>query len=614
MAPTSVGGTARHRLLALASAFLIAIAAAQPAPDRAPPGSLPPPTATPELTPRALEADELDPATLARMALRFQLDQLALEVLGATRAPTLILGVALQGQPIFLEAYGSRTPGGPPASLDDPLWLGALGQTLTAVGELATGSAPDDDATYRAAVFDPLGMPSASASLEAGDAYEAATLPPHGFRDGVLEPLSDTKAVVGDASPAADRLRASARDLMAFAQALTEPAPPAVLAGGVRDALLADVVRDHPALPGRTPGFAASVLAGEPVLRRDGDPPGARASLVVLPEHALALFVYLNADAPPDGDPLAAASGVRHAPGALLEAILLALLGDARDPSAPERPWPAVTAAANPPAPGAYRVARYPATNPERALAALQPTFALRAAAGDAEGADAGDAVHLTPPAAFAEPITFARAPDGVWRSERDGAPLVSSHDGAAGSRLLLHLGSTLALERVAPLERRDVGLASWAAGIAAAILVLVSWPLGALLRWRRREPRAWDRSAQGTLGRTLRHLRVHSRINAVLMLALAAGVATLVATVRSPGAAPALADALPWLHAVAVPLALLLAITLLRTLLAAVTHPHAGWRWAWHALANLAFAAAWLQGWVWQLWSPAAIVARWLG
>ena len=612
MAPPSVGGTARLRLLALALAFLIAVAAAQPAPERAPPGSLAPPAATPELAPRALAADELDPATLARMALRFQLDQLALEVLGATRAPTLILGVALQGQSIFLEAYGSRTPGGPPASLDDPLWLGALGRTLSAVGELSAGRAPEDDATYRTIVFEPLGMPNASASLEAGDAYEAATLPTHGLRDGVLEPLADMSAALGDvapsgadAPPVADQLRASARDLMAFAQALTDPEPPDALAGGVRDALLTDVVRDHPALPGRTPGFAASVLAGEPVLRRDADPPGARASLVVLPDVALALFVYLNADAPPAGDPLAAASGVRDAPGALLEAILLALLGDARDPSALERPWPAVAAATNPPAPGDYRIARDPATDPERALAALQPIFRLRA------GAD--DAVELIPPPAFAEPITFARAADGVWRSERDGAPLVSGRDDPAGPRLLLHLGSTLALERVAPLERRDVGLASWAAGIAAAILVLASWPLGALLRWRRREPRAWDRSAQGTLGRTLRHLRAHSRINAALTLVLAAGVATLAATARSPGG-PRLADALPWLHAAAVPLALLLVITLLRTLLAAATHPHAGWRWAWHALANLAFAAAWLQGWVWHLWSPAAIVARWLG
>jgi hypothetical protein len=158
------------------------------------------------------------------------------------------------------------------------------------------------------------------------------------------------------------------------------------------------------------------------------------------------------------------------------------------------------------------------------------------------------------------------------------------------------------------------VGLASWAAGVAAAIVVLSSWPLGALLRWRRREPRTWDRSTQGTLGRALRHLRAHSRINAALTLALAGGVAFLATTARSQAAPPPLADTLPWLHAAAVPLALLLAITWLRTLLAAVAHPQAGWRWAWHALANLAFAAAWLQGWVWQLWSPVAIVARWLG
>ena len=610
MAPTTVGGTARHRLQALAFALLIAVAAAQPAPEGAPPGSLPPPTATPDLTPRALEADELDAGTLARMALRFQLDQVALEVLGATRAPALLLGVALQGQTIFLEPYGSRTPGGPPATLDDPLWLGALGHTLTAVAELSAGAAPEDDDAYRALVFGPLGMSNARAGLGADDAYEAATLPPHGLRGGVLEPLAatTTPAAIGAASPVADRLRASARDLMALAEALTDPEPPAALAGGVRDALLDDVVRVHPAMPGHTPGFTASVLAGNRVLRRDGDPPGARASLVVLPEYALSVFVYLNAEAPPAGDPLVAASGVRDARDVLLEAILLALLGDARDPAAPERPWPAVTAATNPPAPGDYRIARYPADGPDRALAALQPTFALRAVDDD------GGAVRLTPPPAVAEPITFARAPDGVWRSARDGAPLVSTQVGQDRPRLLVHLGSTLTLERVAPLERRAVGLASWGAAVAAAVVVLISWPLGALLRWRRREPRTWDRSTQGTLGRALRHLRAHSRINAALTLALAGGIAFLATTARSQGAPPPLADTLPWLHAAAVPLALLLAITWLRTLLAAVTHPQAGWRWAWHALANLAFAAAWLQGWVWQLWSPAAIVARWLG
>jgi len=622
MAPTSVGGSARHRLPALALAFLIAVAAAQPAPDVAPPGSLPPPMATPDLVPRALEPEELDPATLARMALRFQLDRLALEALGATRAPALVLGVALQGQTIFLEAYGSRTPGGPPASIDDPLWLGALGHALTAVGELSAGTAPEDDDAYRALVFGPLGMPNATASLDAGEDVEAATLPRYWLRDGVLAPLSETTtpvaagapAPVGGAPPVADRLRASARDLMAFAEALTDPEQPAALAGGVRDALLADVVRDHPAVPGRTPGFAGSVLAGQSVLRRDGDPPGARGSLVVLPDYALAAFVYLNAEAPPAGDPLVAASGARDAPGALLEAILLTLLGDPRDPAASERPWPPVSAATNPPTPGDYRVARYPADSPDRALAALQPTFSLRVADDAVEGgAGSGGAVHLTPPAAVAEPITFARAQDGVWRSLRDGAPLVSVRDGAGEPRLLLHLGSTLELERVAPLERRDVGLASWAAGIAAALVVLVSWPLGAVLRWRRREPRTWDRSSQGTLGRALRHVRAHSRVNAALTLTLAGGVAALAATAGSQGA-PTLADALPYFHAAAVPLALLLAIALLRTLLAAVTHPRAGWRWAWHALANLAFAAFWLQGWVWQMWSPAAIVARWLG
>jgi hypothetical protein len=605
MAPTPFGAAARRRILAPALACLVAVALAQAPNEGAAPGTLPPPLATPDLTPRALEADELDPTTLARMALRYQLDQVALEALGATRAPALILGVALQGQTVFLEGYGSRAPSGPPVALDEPLWLGALGHTLAAVVEARTGAAPDEDA-LQAQVFDPLGMTGATARVGVDAAYDAATVPPHGLRRGVLEALGATTVpATPDATAApADRVRASALDLMAFAEALTDPDPPAPLAAGVRDALFAEGPRDHPAMPARTPGFAASVLAGHPLLRQDGDPPGARASLIVLPQFSLALFVYLNADAPPGGDPLIAASGARDAPAALLEAVLASLLGDARDAAAPERPWPAVTAATNPPAPGDYRTLRHATADAGRALAALQPIYALEARDG---------AVHLTPPPSVAEPLTFVRAQDGVWRSTRDGAPLVAARGDQERPRLLLHLGSTVALERVLPLERRDVALASWAVAVAAAVVVLFSWPLGALLRWRRREPRTWDRSSQGGLGRALRGLRVHARINAALTLALATGVGTLTARAMATGDAPIVA-ALPWLHAAAVPLALLLPIALLRTLLAAVAHPQAGWRWAWHALATLAFVAAWLQGVVWHLWSPAAIAARWLG
>jgi len=606
MAPTPFGGAARRRILAPAFACLVAVVLAQPPNEGAAPGTLAPPLATPDLTPRALEPDELDPTTLARMALRYQLDQVALEVLGATRAPALVLGVALQGQTVFLEAYGSRAPSGPPMALDEPLWIGVLGHTLAAVAELRTGAAPADDDAFQTQVFGPLGMTGASARVGVDAAYDAATVPPHGLRRGVLEALTATTvpATPDAATPPADRLRASALDLMAFAEALTDPEPPAALAAGVRDALFTEGARDHPAMPGRTPGFAASVLAGHPVLRQDGDPPGGRVSLVVLPQFSLALLVVLNADAPPDGDSLVAASGARDAPAALLEVVLASLLGDGRDAAAPERPWPAVTAATNPPAPGDYRTVRPSAPDAERALAALQPIYALDARDG---------AVHLSPPASVAEPLTFVRAQDGVWRSTRDGAPLVAARGDQERPRLLLHLGSTVALERVAPLERHEVALASWAAAVAAAVVVLVSWPLGALLRWRRREPRAWDRSSQGALGRTLRGLRVHARINAALTLALATGIGTLAALALANGEAP-IATAMPWLHAAAVPLALLLPIALLRTLLAAVAHPEAGWRWAWHALATLAFAAAWLQGVVWHLWSPAAIAARWLG
>lgn len=93
----------------LVSALLLGAAAAQP-----------------DLAPRALDADELDPVVVARLALRFQLDVLAMEVLPRSGAAGLVLGASVFGQTVLLETYGSTAVGGDDLSTDHPLDLSGL--------------------------------------------------------------------------------------------------------------------------------------------------------------------------------------------------------------------------------------------------------------------------------------------------------------------------------------------------------------------------------------------------------------------------------------------------------------------------------------------------------
>lgn len=674
------------------AALLLACVAFAPAWAQAPT-----PTDRPDLSPRALEPEELDPVTVARIGLRYQIDGPALEVLAASRAPALILGVALQGQTVFLEAYGSRTPGGDPAGLDDPLWLASLTKPLTALAvlrlaargevdldgdaaaylppgalgppadpgdravtvrdllthtagldhrflglavgpgeplptswaEAAAGLPPrtfapgsrlsycnacylalgaivagatglDDDAAYRREVFDPLGMTRASVAVGIDDAYEAATLPPHAHGPRGLEPV--TMPVLREVG--AGRARASAHDVMRLLEALTDPQTPAALAGGVREALLGGATRVHPALPGWTAGLAESVVLGHGVVRHEGDLPGVQAALAVVPDAHLAVFVYLNAEPTPDADAVPLASnGVRDARSALIDVVVATLLGDARGPDALEG-WPAIAASTAAPPTGTYRVDRYAHRGPERAFGpALAP---IRLSGGP-------DALRLDVPLGQVAALTFERAADGVWRSRLDGAPLVATRDAAGSPVLLTHLGATLTLEPVPWWERPGLLAATWAAALVAAIVVLVSWPLGAALRRRRLEPRDWDRSALGALGRSLRRTRALTRSAALLVVGLGAVQAWLVWSAVTRFDAP-IDAVLPWLHLAAALLAVVLSVAAAHALAGLARFPSARWRWLWQTAVTLAFAAVWAQGWVWQLWSPATVIARWFG
>ncbi len=680
-APTRPGarpGRPRALLVALALAVL-AIAVAQPQTPRPPP----------DLAPRALEPEELDAVTVARLALRYDLDGVALDALGASGAPGLVLGVALSGQTVFLEAYGSATVGGAPMPLDAPLWLASISKPLTAIavlrlaaqgrlsldadaatllpeGALGPPAHPDDgpvtvrhllthtagldvrslgltvpdgapapsardavaaglppriaapgerlvycnacylalaaivegvtgraqEEAYDDLVFGPLGFAHAAIAADADAAYEAATVPGHAVGPGGVAALTMPRL----RESGSGRVRASASDLMALAEALTAPEAPDALGDGVRAQLFAPAVRLGNGMPGWTLGLAETAVLGHPAVRHDGDLPGVRASLLVVPEAQLAVFAYLNGTGADAG--LEAASGRRDARDVLLEAVVARILGDARDADEPGSGWPPADAdaASSPaPAPGLYRFDRVARTGPERMLAAATPVVRI---------ASQGGAVEVTPPPGIAAPATYRRGDDGVYRRVGDGAPLAATD---TPGRVLLHLGTTVGLERVPWLERPAVFAVSHVAAAVAALLVLLSWPVGAFVRWRRREPVAW------TLPSTVGRARAFARVGAVAVLGVLAVLVALTLRVLATSDAP-LASAAPVLQGFALVLAIATLGLLAVSATGAARHPRHRARWAWHALVALAFAALLVQGWTWGLWSPEALQATWAG
>ncbi|MFN2323345.1 MAG: serine hydrolase domain-containing protein [Trueperaceae bacterium] len=673
------------RTRALLVALTLALATLAPA-QNDPPVDAPGARPAPDLAPRALEPEELDAVTVARLALRYDLDGVALDVLGASGAPGLVLGVAVSGQTVFLEAYGSATVGGAPMPLDAPLWLASVSKPLTAIavlrlaaqgrldldadaatllpeGALGPPAHPEDgpvtvrhllthtagldvrslgltlaegaaapsaraavtkglpprvaapgerlvycnacylalaaivegvtgqaqEEAYRELVFEPLGFADASIAADDDDAYESATVPGHAVAPGGVSALEMPRLLESGAG----RVRASASDVLALAEALTAPEVPDALGDGVRAQLLAPAVRFGSGMPGWTLGLAESAVLGHPAVRHEGDLPGVRASLLVVPGAQLAVFAYLNGTGADVG--LEAASGRRDARDVLLEAVAARILGDAHDADAPGLGWPAAADATAAPEPGLYRFDRVARTGPERLLAAATPVVRI---------ASRGDALDVVPPPDLAAPATYRRGDDGVFRRVGDGAPLASA--GTPG-RVLLHLGTTVGLERVPWLQRPGVFAASHLAATLAALLVLLSWPLGAFARWRRREPVAW------TLPSAVGRARAFARVGAVAALGVLAALIALTQRVLATSDPP-LAAAAPILQGLALVLAIATLGLVASSAAGVARYPNHRARWAWHALVALAFVALLLQGWTWGVWSPDALQATWAG
>ena len=644
------------------------------------------PLAQPDLSPRALEPEELDAATVQRAAARFELDTIVYDVLTATGVPGAVVAIALGGEVLVAEAYGTAdVAAARTLTLDDPLWLASLTKTVTGIavldlaarGELdlaapldtllPAGSVPppppgDDtpltpwhllthtsgfderllgtaafdarpnpplaslplpqrvepagsgprygnaghhalgllleavtgsnaEAALRALVIDPLGLDSARLFRPADAAYEASTVPGHAREaGGSLRPV--TTPTVLDAT--AGGLRLSGRDAAALLAALTAPEPTGPLANDVRTALLTPAARAHPEAAGTTLGMAEGWLLGHEVVLQSGDLPGTHSLLLIVPAYALGVFVHVNGPAGEIGA-WATVDGIVDPRWWLAERIVERFVGDAREapPAVPASALPADGRAVS----GVYRSNRLARSGPEAFLMLTGlAQFPVRV--------EADGSVVVDTPAAASPPRRYHPSAAGVYVRAGGGDVLAATRGPDAQPLLHGWLGLPVTLERVPPLERLGLLLACLVAATAAALVALVSWPLGAWFRWRGRGPRS---SGPGT---SLQLLRWTARLQALAV------VAWIVVTFRAIDAAQRslTLDPLFW-PAASAALAIVtmtgLALVLVGALLALSgardrRGPPLRPRAVFHVLLGLAGLTLVVPAWVWRLppWS----------
>ena len=646
-----------------------------------------PSAAQPNLSPRALEPEELDAATVQRAAARFELDTIVYEVLTETGIPGAVVAVALDGDVVAAEAYGTADVStGRTLTLDDPLWLASVSKTVTAIAvldlvaagalDLATpleqllapglvppppagdatplttwhllthtsgfderllntadvrggpnpplaelplpprvdpaGSGPrygnaghhalglvleavtgeDAERALERLVFAPLGLTSARLLRPTDPDYDAATARGH-LRDagGALEPLWPPTVL----EPTAGQLRLSGRDAADLLAALTADDPPGPLGNDVRTALLTPAARSHPLAAGTTLGMTEGWLLGHEVVLQAGDLPGVHTLLVLVPSAALGIFVHVNGSERFDAA-WSTADGLRDTRWLLAERLLERFLGDARTPptavSTARLPEPARATA------GTYRANRLARTGPEAFLTltglAQVPLDVRRD----------GSLVVRTPE--LASPARrYLPTEAGIYVRDHGGDALAVTRD--ALERPLVHgaLGIPVTLETVPPLERIEVVLGCLLAAALAAVVALVSWPVGALRHWRSRQPRG------SGPGGALRLLRVTARLQAVATVLWCVVMVRAIDEVQRTLAL----DLGTWWPWAAWPLAAIVVLSLVLVVLGAfftLTGGSAGFglrvrpRAAFHLLLGVCGLALALQAWVWRLppWS----------
>ena len=181
----------RPRVLAVLAAALIVSFAL--------PIAFAPASAQPDLSPRALEPEELDADTVQRAAARFELDTIVYDVLSETGIPGAVVAVALGGEVIAAEAYGTADVStGRTLTLDDPLWLASVTKTITAIAVLDLVAS---EALDLATPLDRLLLPGLVPPAPPGEATPLTTWHLLTHTSGFDERLLNTVDASGAANP-----------------------------------------------------------------------------------------------------------------------------------------------------------------------------------------------------------------------------------------------------------------------------------------------------------------------------------------------------------------------------------------------------------------------------
>lgn len=384
------------------------------------------------------------------------------------------------------------------AAGDGPRYGNAGHHALGLLLEAVTGN--DVETALGDLVFEPLGLASARLLRPADPGYDAATARGHErLATGELRPTEAPTL----SEPTAGQLRLSGHDAAALTAALTAEPPPGPLADGVRTALISAAARAHPLALGTTLGMWEGHLLGHEVVLQPGDLAGLHTLLLVLPDSGLGVFVHVNGPES-DGGTWSTVDGLRDVRWLVAERIVDRFVGDARTP-------PAAAASGSLPdaarvEAGVYRPTRLAQGGPE-ALLLLGGLAQLRVVVAS------DGAVVVRTPEGVSPARRYLPTAEGVYVREGGGDRLVASR-GPRGEPLLHgELGLPVTLARVPPLQRVEVLLASTAAAVAAAVLVLISWPWGTWRRWRSRRPRGTEP------GRALVALRWTARLQALATL-----------------------------------------------------------------------------------------------
>lgn len=313
-------------------------------------------------------------------------------------------------------------------------------------------------------VLDPLGM-SATTLRQTHPPRIAATLAT-GYRpDG--DGYTAARGQYGPWTPTGGGVVSTAADMARFMAAQLSGDPR--LGAGVTEVMQRRHFAQDERVPGMAYGFAEDLRNGQRLLRKDGDLPGFHSNLVLLPAHDLGIFVVYNGDGTDD----AAYRDAKHLARRIVDHYV--------PPGAAPGPPPAGPAAAGDPDryTGTYRAS----TTSRDSLMKVAALTAPVTVETDGIGGLVTSGLALDP---AREPQHWIPRGPGLFTSA-DGQERIAFDDG-----LLAGTGpEATAYRRLAWYQDPTLHQYALGFGLAGLLVAFVWFPIAALVRRRRRHPRA---------------------------------------------------------------------------------------------------------------------------